>query len=67
MDIDIDKLNAGRHISFSFDAPVSYEFIRGAWNKAEIIETKPSYKCTGIEGHKYRKKTYAPKLKRLMR
>ena len=58
-----------RTIHFEMEmTPIDPEFIRYAWNQAGIIETKPSYECTGVrKDHKYRKKTYAPKLKRLMR
>jgi len=66
--IDIDALNAGRTISFSFDAqPIDPKFLEWSYNQARFVETKPNYHCTNVRNHKYRKKTYAPKLKRLMR
>lgn len=63
---EYQDFKTGKTHTFTLDyAPMDPKFVN--WIGACRAEPEPVYKQTGVVAHNYRKKTYAPKLKRMLR
>lgn len=66
---EYQEFKTGKTHTFTFDyAPMDPKFVN--WIGSCRAESEPKYECTKVaktKEHKFRKKTYAPKLKRMLR